>query len=178
MTVDAWDLRIVGLAAGSFVVFFTLHLIGARLTKTEVVFKWLINTFLAATAVHIVLAWFVVRDIPGTGDGVLAALLAYLIFGMMAFFYILCIFGPYESSIRIRIIRELRRVHPKGLSWEELLRIYNGEVLLKNRLKRLLGNHDVLCTDGRYTLNKTHNMFFFLDGIAGLIRRLTEGKRS
>lgn len=56
-----------------------------------------------------------------------------------------------EASIRVRLLRELKRA-PGGLSTEELAARYNDRVVLRTRLERLLNNRQVIRSGDRLVL--------------------------
>ena len=90
---------------------------------------------------------------------------SFFIYGLCAFLYVVFIFGPSETSIRIRLARELYRVFPRGMTLEEILRSYNSDVMLKMRLLRLI-DADVLSLNGRiYQNRKNVNIFSFIDWV-------------
>ncbi len=101
-----------------------------------------------------------------TGVGVSLVLL-----GLLLFVYILCLFGPYETSIRMRLIREIAKAGDEGASLEHILGQYNARIMLDNRLKRLTGSGDVVIQDGIYRIEQHHNAFFLIDRLAQAMNR-------
>lgn len=81
-----------------------------------------------------------------------------------------------ESSIRIRILRELRAA--KGPLLEtDLMARYNERIILETRLARMVGNRQADCIEGRYrvtsaTLVRPAKTFRFLKRI--LLQRTSE----
>jgi hypothetical protein len=97
------------------------------------------------------------------------------IYGCAAFLFFNFI-NAGESSIRIRILRELRAMEPP-LTVTALLRVYNDLVILDTRLGRMIGNRQIECADGRYrlvarTLLRPARLFRFLKWL--LLRRISE----
>jgi len=95
--------------------------------------------------------------------------LAVSIEGLLSFVYVLCFFGPYETSIRMRLVREIGA--KGGISLKELLLRYNPEIILKIRLQRLLGSGDIIENNGRYKAIKAQNLFFIFQKIANVLKK-------
>ncbi len=92
-------------------------------------------------------------------------ILVLIIYGAAAFAYVLCIFGPYETSIRMRLIRELGGSTGQT-PLPDVLRRYNTAIILENRLTRLVGSQDLAKKGDTYHLRKTGNVFFIMDTVA------------
>ncbi len=157
------DALIVLTGTLSFIIFLLLHFIAFRSLKAEHLFKGIILTFLAALGLELFISIYFLKM-----TGFLSLFLSVTIYALMAFFYILCIFGPYETSIRMRLIREISK-DPQGKTFAEIVKLYNERVILNNRLQRLLGSGDVRLENGRYFLGKNNNAFFILDSLAGYL---------
>ncbi len=98
--------------------------------------------------------------------------LPMILFGLLSFFYVGTLVGTYESSIRLRIIRELSAAGEEGLSWEELLKVYNEETILKIRLDRLITSREFKFDGTYYHLQKKKTLFSWLEGMVKIYRRL------
>lgn len=157
------DLSIIVTGLLSFLIFLGIHFISFRSLKAEHLFNAIKLTFVAAFIADLGLAFFVFHL-----ANPLHILLSIVIFGLMAFFYVLCIFGPYETSIRMRLIREIAK-DSQGKTAAEIALLYNERIILDTRLKRLLGGGDVALKNERYVLVKKTNAFFILDTCAGFL---------
>jgi hypothetical protein len=93
------------------------------------------------------------------------------VYAMLSFLYVLAVFGPYESSIRIRLIRELYE-HPEGLSWKQILQQYNSCMILTIRLERLLSSGDILYDGQCYKLKRKGNIFCWLEFGSEFLRKI------
>ena len=93
----------------------------------------------------------------------LCATLSFFIYSQMCFFYVINIYGPYESSLSVRLLRELAKVHPKGLTQDQILTSYNAQLILRTRLERLVGSGEVVQEGDRYRIGKKQNIFFVLE---------------
>jgi len=108
-------------------------------------------------------------------DALLCLIIANIIFDLVAFLYVLCIFGPYESSLRLRLLRELGDVYPEGLTREQLFARYNLEDVVQRRLGRLLASQELVLKEGKYALRNPHNFFIVSEKVAIWLRRFYVG---
>jgi len=102
--------------------------------------------------------------------------LSFIVYGLLVFVYILCVFGPYETSIRMRIVREIYGAGQQGLTLENLLKNYNIRGILQVRLERLKGAGDIAVKDGKYYIRQHCNIFFLIESIAHQIQQWIEPK--
>ena len=170
----ALDLAIIASSAVSFMVFFCLQVVVFRLVPQEAVLKWIMNIFAMASVLHFVfLTVFIGYNQPSYPGGIfLLSVVSYFLFGLAAFVYILCIFGPSETSIRIRVVRELGDLKGSRLAHEELLKRYNGQAILRRRIERLKLAGEIIEKDGRYLLLNKSNAFFMIDAVALLLQKM------
>lgn len=159
MTINL-DLSIVLTGVFGFLVFIILHFISSRFMKAEHLFKGIIITFMLGLLSEVILLSVILHSFQ-----FLSFIMSVLIYSFSALFYVLCFFGPFETSIRMRLIRELAS-KPEGLTKQEIYARYNERIMLDTRLKRLIGSGDVKVDRGNYTLVKNHNAFFMLDLLA------------
>ena len=171
-TVDELTL---GIGIISFVVFIFNHLITIRWVAPEQLLRSLlmcIITTLSFPAVLVAVA-FIFKVVHVSLMGWFCALvLAMLIEGLLCFFYVICIFGPYETSVRMRLVREIAKGGSQGISELELEARYNPETLVKIRLQRLIGSGDITEVNGMYKVISRRNIFFIFDTIGTLIKKL------
>lgn len=160
-------------AGASFVVFFILKAIVFRLVDPDAVLKWIMNVFAVTSVLHMagIVFWNHLSSEQFAGSFLLMAAVSYVLFGLAAFVYILCVFGPSETSIRIRLLRELHEQKPGRLTHEALLEKYNGRIILKRRLQRLLLSGAIVEHNGRYEIKNKSNAFFFIDAVAAFIQK-------
>jgi hypothetical protein len=168
------DILTVGVAIFSFVIFLLVHFITFRWVRPERLLKSLLVCVIAIMGFPALLMGilFIFKTVDETFQAwVCAAILAVVIQGLMSFMYVLCIFGPYETSVRMRLVREIARCGSDGISPRELSRRYNSEIIVNLRLQRLIGSGDIIEKDGRYRVIKSGNIFFIFDAIAGVLKK-------
>lgn len=171
--ISTLDVSILLSVIMSFIVFILLKIIVLRILHPEAVLKGIVHVFIAASLIHCIglaLAFsFLEWEYPG---GLLfMAAVSYGCFGLMAFVYIVCVFGPSETSIRIRLVRELSDSRGGRLTHEELFRKYNGRMILERRLQRLVLAGEIAEQQGKYVLLGKANAFFLIDAVAGWIQK-------
>jgi len=168
------DVLTVGLSFFSFGIFLLIHLIVFRFVRPEHLLRSLFVCVIAIMGTPVLLMGiiyiFKVVDAP-VQAWVCAAVSAVVIQGLLCLVYVLCVFGPYETSVRMRLIREISRGGPKGISLQDLLGRYNSEVIVNVRLQRLIGSGDIIEKDGLYRVYNNSNFFFIFDAIAGVIKK-------
>lgn len=182
---NAFSFDGLALLAGvaSCLLFCAAHLAVFRFVDSSGVLKWTMIIFGLGLFLCWGLAWSLFLKFPSTfpppvlisvGLGVS---LSTLIYGLSSFLYVLCVWGPYESSIRLRLVRELAAVYPDGLSRDELLARYNNEKIIQRRLARLVRSAEIQQEGGVYRLHNARNFFLIAEWVAGVLRKLIGGSR-
>lgn len=168
------DILTVGVAIFSFVIFLLADFITFRRVRPERLLRSLLACIIAIMGLPallmVIFFIFKMADEP-LQAWVCAAVMASAIQGLLCFVYVLCIFGPYETSVRMRLVREIARGGGNGISPQELLGRYNPEIMVNLRLQRLIGSGDIVEKGGRYRVIKRGNLFFIFDAIAGVLKR-------
>ncbi len=168
----AIDLTVLAMGFGSFVIFLGMHLVLMRCVRPEALLKSITGLFAVSVAAHLAVVgnlWaFKVLDLT-TGQWLAALAVSFLAYGLAAFNYILCVFGPYETSVRMRLVREIAAV-PAGIAEKDLRERYNEGVIVDIRLRRLIGSGDIHVEDGIYRSRTAENVFFLLDRVAGTLK--------
>ena len=165
-------------AVAGLLLFIGFHLATYRLISAGNVLKWLKQIFVPGALLNLVLSGiFFFRDSASVGGPdrsamVLCTLLSLAVYAMVTFLYVLCLFGPHESSIRIRIIRELDKFYPNACPENVLRGAYNAQIILQRRLDRLMSAGDITFDGKRYRLQKKCNFFMLSDRIAKVLYRL------
>ena len=168
------DILTVGVGVLTFGIFLLIHLVTFRRMRPEKVLRSLFVCVVAMTMIPVPLLQIfctlkVVSAPPLVWLG--AALSAIVIEGLLCVFYVLCIFGPYETSVRMRLVREIAKASSDGISMEELLKKYDSSTMVDMRLRRLMGSGDIIEKDGIYRAGSGRNIFFIFDAIAGMIKK-------
>lgn len=92
---------------------------------------------------------------------IISYLISLMTFNLFVVAYILGVFGMVVSSLRIRILSEIAHRGERGLSIDNLLRHYNKEAIIKERVRRLIQTGDIFCEKGTYRLNNRFSLFLF-----------------
>lgn len=169
------DFLTVTVAAISFGLFLLIHMAACRRMSADDLLKSLWRTC-AMTMVFPVLLTFLllllkVAALPFFVWFCIAGF-ATLLQGILCFVYVLCVFGPYETSVRMRLIREIFKASPKGLTQSELDRCYNHETIARIRVRRLIGSHYLVEQEGAYRVGPATNVFFVFDIITGVLKKM------
>jgi len=167
------DILIVEVGFLSFGIFLLIHVITFRRVRPEHLLKSLLLCVIAMLGLPVLLmgVLYSLKAVDAAWQAwVCAAVLALVIQGLLCFVYILCVFGPYETSVRMRLVREMA-ASPGGLSIGELLQRYNTETIVNLRLRRLMGSGDIIEKNGFYQVSSSKNLFFIFDAIAGILKK-------
>ena len=168
------DVLTTGIGFLSFSIFLLVHLITFRWVKPERLLRSLLLCVMAIMALPFFLMWFffTMKIVAAPlSVWVYATLLAVFVQGLLCFVYVLCIFGPYETSVRMRLVREIAQGAKQGISLKELSARYNAQTLVNIRLERLIGSGDIIKKDSRYHPGNKGNLFFIFDAIGGVIKK-------
>ncbi len=158
----------------SFGVFLLAQVITFRWVRPENLLRSLVlcTVVIMAFPVLLMTLFYFIKPVKAPVEiWIVAAVLASLIQGLLCFFYVLCIFGPYETSVRMRLVREIALGASKGISMQALLERYNNETIVDIRLQRLTGSGDLIEQEGRYRSGRSRNFFFIFYTIAGVIKK-------
>ena len=161
---------------GGLATFIVLHACIFRFVSQQKIFSWLTQSYLIGLGVNLGLMGYLGFTALGVSAAVYLLVISFLTYSLLAFGYVLGILGPYESSIRLRLVRALYRVYPKEISFEELLKDYNDKVILDNRLQRFLGSSEVLRNGREYSLGKTTLVFSLIDFITDILKKIYQLK--
>jgi hypothetical protein len=156
----------------SFGIFFTIHAVSFHRLRPEKLLRslaWCVGAIVALPVVLVAILWSIKAAGISAAAWVMVAGLALLINCLLVMGYIMCFFVPYETSVRMRLVREIAGAGPRGLSMQELLGNYNPETILSIRLRRLVDSGDVVEKEGLYQCRRSRNFFFILYDIAKVI---------
>ena len=176
--ISAFDGLVLSSAFIGFLVYLAIHFFVFRQVKDKRVIQSLINTFLMGSGVNLSVSLFLVSRSSLSSDGILVPVLliacSFFVYGLACFIYVLCVFGPYESSIRLRLLREIEMAGKDGMTKDELLAKYNTEVILTRRLNRFIGSGEVILESDRFRIGKKKNFFSFLEGTSRVLQKITK----
>ncbi len=164
------DQIIVACGMGTFIVFILMHITVLRRIPDTGILDAVQKTFY----IGILVLTAAVSVLPGLSvvDKCLVFIFSLCVYGLASFVYVLCIFGPYATSIRLRLMSELDA--PQGKTMTEISRTYDSKAILDLRLKRLLASGDIRFDGGRYHIAKTHNAFFIIDAGARTLHAIMQ----
>ncbi len=158
---DGW---IVGLAIGGFALFIVVHVALCRVAPHHQA----VRTFFVALAVTstlvVALAW--------RAAGWEAAVISWLLFTLISCSYFMGIFGLMATSVRIRLLIEIARAGGNGITMNQLLKRYNREVIVRQRLARFVASGDIIVTGGRYRAGGVVTFFALPALILATLKRL------
>lgn len=86
--------------------------------------------------------------------------------------YILGIFGMLVSSLRIRLLLEIGKGGKNGITVEEILKSYNKELIIGERLKRLVESGELSYEKGRYSLKRGFSVFLIHQYIFKMVKKI------
>jgi hypothetical protein len=168
------DILTAGSSFFSFGIFLLVHLTTFRWVRPEHLLRSLLLCVIGVMALPMVLMgiFYILKTVDASLLAwVCAAILASLIQGLLCFVYVLCVFGPYETSVRMRLVREIALTASGGISMEELSGRYNHQTIVNLRLQRLVGSGDIVENNGLYRAGRRRNFFFIFDAIAGVLKK-------
>ncbi len=176
-----YDSVVIVPVGAAFFIFLVIHIGFFRFFPSQDVLRNLIQVFLIGGAAHIAAFIYYGGQQGIIGSMGLLSLLflfvvSFLLYSCLAYIYTICVFGPYESSIRIRIVRELYRQYPKLISWKELSNHYNIDMILRRRLDRLVRSRDFIFDGKFYTAVRKVNMFSILKIVGKKLSELSNNQ--
>ncbi len=177
-----FDQFILVMAGLSCLFFIAIQVLVFRFIGAAGVLKWLMNVYWISTILGEGLTIFFARNVSafhgrGPAELVIVFLVSFILYSLMAFLYVLFILGPYESSVRLRIVQEMDRYYPKGCSLAALLQAYNTEIILKRRLGRLMEAGDISYDGHLYHLKKEINLFLVTDRMVAQLNEFINGPK-
>ena len=168
------DIITIGAGVLSFGIFFIVHLIATRRIRPEQLLSslYLSSALTLFCPVVLIFGLCILQVIKvAFFQCIIMALLAALIHGLLCFNYILCVFGPYETSVRMRLVREIAKCSAQGISMEELAQKYNTKIIVDIRLRRLEGTGWIIKHNDRYQIGSATNAFFIFDVVAAVLTK-------
>lgn len=163
----------------AFFLFFILHLVIFRIISADKVFNGLMFVFLLAGFISIILGiWldyilfhFAVNYL------IFGEILVLFLYFIITLFYILAFFGISVTSLRINVLSLINRTGRKGLTYEQILRTYNKDIIVETRLQRLMGSGVLGKVGGKYKVKDIFSYFVFHTYLFGILRRLYQGSK-
>lgn len=165
------DILILLIAASSFFFFLILFILKTRRLADQAIINMIKEVFYISSGLCLGLCVYLPKTLTSLSEYIIVGICAQLLFGLAAVIFVLCIFGPNETSIRMRLISVLGKF-PQGLTRETMHQYYNNQIMLRVRLKRLMGAGDITLNGNKYELKHQHNAFFIIDQCARALKYL------
>ena len=146
-----------------WVIFVLWHVITFRLVKDKHLFTAIKVNWAIGAVIAFVYAF-------GAGLG-WWSVVAVFIYTLGVFNYIVCIFGPLTTSIRIRLLIEMLSLKTP-VSVEEIYKRYDEKVMVDLRLARLIGHGDVKEEGGKIILISQHNPLNWLKSLSQCLTKI------
>ena len=162
----AIDYIIMSGSVMGFVIFIIIQLIYFRFTEQKNVIRSLkIALFLAGIVMVFIYGGFYYCKWQILGNYsiytyALACVLSVIIYCMMVYLYAHWIFGVYESSITVRVLRELACAESKGMRLSQIMEKYNEDIIIRKRLSRLISSGEIYSdSTGEYCIRRKYDIF-------------------
>lgn len=94
----------------------------------------------------------------------------------LVYCYVFGFFNLGESARRIRLLIELHSAGEKGMTFDEILAVYNARMIIDARLGRLLAGGQIIEKDGRYFVGSP--LMLYLAKALVLLKVVLLGARS
>ena len=140
-----------------FLLFVVCHVLWFRMGKVKEPVRVLILSFLLVGVLTGWLEW---------------GILSWFVYALLVIAYILGIFGMMMASLRVRILSLIVKEGGRGITLPAILKIYNRDKIIKNRLARLVGSRDVYLRNNKYHLQKQFSLFLIHGSIFALLKKL------
>ena len=153
----------------SITVYFILHIIILRKNKQNEIFKWLVYLYLMAGFSPFLIGW--------RGGFIFGSFVSWIFYTFLVLIYVLAILGVMESSIRIRLLKEIYDAGIRGKSLKQILKKYNKDVILHKRLQRFLSAGEISFYEGKYMLENKFTAYTLPDLAIKSIWKLYTGEK-
>ena len=165
------DLFVLGNAVGCFGFYIISHLVLSRFSRAVSVISWLVKAFIVLGLLNAGLSLvFFMTASHGLLTGVLGTCVSFALYGVLCFSYVICCVGPYETSVRIRIIREMYEAN-KEMTIEQLRARYDNKDIFGLRLSRLLVSKDLVFDGNVYRNNRENSVFGGITAFSEFLKR-------
>lgn len=163
----------------SFFLFVLIHITVFRFVSQKSILKWLERLFWIIGGVNIAVnvSFIFIPEIHlkmgySTSGLLLSLICSFFIFVILTFVYAGATYGMYESSLRIRLLREIAAGDDQGISLNELLERYNAQILLQTRLARLMSSGELVRNGDAYHLGRSFGLFILYARVVAALRRI------
>ena len=165
MTADLVIIAISFFGCITFVVFFFVLIRRSPTHPMQAIFL----SFIPALFITMILGWVV--------SPVTSAMFASLFFyTLLTAFYILGIYLNIDSSLHVRILREVAIAGRKGLTYKDLLKRYNKESIVQKRIAWFVNSGEIEKIGDTYYRRRHFSSFLIIEKMLGLLSKLYGSK--
>jgi hypothetical protein len=151
------DIAIIFVSCCAFFTFIVMQILILRFTSQKNVINSLSRLMISSLIITLLV--FVNYEYYSFEDNLLIIILVIPNYILMVYLYSLYIFGVYESSIRIRLIREIDNYRLSGVLFVDLLEHYNDEEIIRKRIARLISSGEIKSINDKYIINNKCGIF-------------------
>lgn len=155
MHIDRIDLAITLGSIVGFLVFFAAHVAVFRHIRRYHAVQWFFILIIVVGSLLGVTQTWTTHLLP------VATLASVMLFVILACCYFMGVFGLMATSVRIRVLCEIARTGTRGMTMKQLITRYNSEVIVVQRLARLVSNGDLKYFGGKYHARNGFTFFVF-----------------
>lgn len=173
-----YDRLVLTNAAACALIFFLFQLIFFRFTQANKIMTWLMLTFGIGAGSNALISICVInlktdlfRNLGFSGKWFFIVI-SLILYSTVFFLYVICVFGPCESSIRFRLVKELSQAHPAGKTLDDIFGHYNTKSILDRRLDRLIYSGEVAFDGQFYRYKNRCNIFSVFDFVTVLLKKM------
>lgn len=151
----------------SITAYFILHIIILRKINQNDIFKWLVYVYLLAGFFPFLIGWW--------GGFIFGSFVSWMFYTFLVLIYVLAILGVMESSIRIRLLKEIYDAEGHAITLKQLLKKYNKDVILHKRLQRFLSAGEISFSEGKYQMENNITPYTLPDLVIKSIWKIYTG---
>ena len=156
-----------------FIINVLLQIFAVRMKISEWHLPLMIKSFTLGFLILLILHILNVPILDHSITDIIGLFMVNIIIYFMLCYLFISVIGSGVSSLRMAILFEIKN-HPNGLKINELLKIYNAEIILKSRLDRLTGSEHLVLKKNHYFVN--NNNIFYIYKIIVFLRYIIFGK--
>lgn len=178
MAIESWDFLTIISSLVGFISFFILHLTLLRgIRRRKIITQVKKTYFLSVWTVFIPILLFKYQTgCFSTKSLVFASTEALFLYSLLCLFFVLAFLGMLQSSVRINLLMHIYS-GKNGMRKEELKKSLETEVIVKDRLDRLVESGDIKYVDGKYQLNRKLSYFYFHAFMFEFLKRIMGSRR-
>lgn len=103
-------------------------------------------------------------------------IISMIFYFLSMFIYILGVFGLMAAAVRIRLICDIAKKGNEGITYGQLQKGYNQEIIVRKRLERLVSSGILDYQQGQFRLKNRRSIFFLYVSLILLLRKIYTGK--